>query len=244
MDVTATQSGEPAARGASAGGPVRVLLADDHAILLQSLRLLLSSQGDVLVVGECADGREAVDKAVEIKPDIVLMDLNMPNLNGIEATAQIKKLTSEVRVVLLSSYGNETNVRDAVRAGASGFVIKRSDVDELLLALNTVRRGNMYFSSSLADSFGIDRIVYEARMPHVPAGRELLTARELEVLQLVAEGHTAREIASSLVISEKTVESHKTHIMSKLGVNSRLDLLWFALETGIITSNKPEDEAV
>lgn len=224
------------------GRTIRVLLADDHAILRESLRILLSNRADITIAGECNDGREAADEAVRLLPDVVLMDLNMPNLNGIEATREIRNKAPGVRVLLLSSYGNQGNVRDAVRAGAAGFVIKRSDIDELIQALNVVRSGEMYFSAELRQSFDVDKIVAEAQDSTALGGRDLLTIRELEIVQLVCEGHSAKEIGDRLAISPKTVEAHKANVMTKAGAKNRVELFRFALEFGIVGVNRPEDE--
>lgn len=214
-------------------GPVRVLLADDHGILLKPLRVLLGSRGDVDVVGESCDGREAVEYAREHEPDVILMDLNMPNLNGIEATNLITRDVPRTRVIMLSSYADKDLVLQAVRAGARGYVVKRSDIDELLLAIKTVQRGNTYFSAALAETMDLPEILHQARLPETSTAREALTSREREILQLIAEGHSSRAIGEKLSISQKTVESHKARMMPKIGARNRTDLLRFAIRTGI-----------
>lgn len=203
-------------------------------MLRTPLRILLDARPGMKVVGECADGHDAVTAAQELQPDVVLMDLNMPNLNGIEATRQIRQRVRGVRVLVLSSYADYGQVREALRAGASGYVLKRSDIDELILAITTVCHGNTYFSASLAESMDVNQLIYESKRPESPTAREVLTAREREIVQLIAEGKTAREIASKLVISEKTVEGHKARAMGKIGAKNRIELLRFALKTGMV----------
>jgi len=211
-----------------------VVLVDDHAIVRQSLRILLDSRPEVTVVGECGNGREAVVMAEKLHPAIVLMDIAMPELNGIEATRQIRRVAPGTRVVILTAYGDPEHLRLALRAGASGYVIKRSDVDELITAIDLVRHGNTYFSRDLAEQFDLADLIYEAKRPEGTSALDRLTARETEVLQLIAEGCTARAIAERLVISPKTVEGHKTRLMNKLGVRNRTDLIRFALKAELI----------
>jgi DNA-binding NarL/FixJ family response regulator len=213
-------------------GSIRVLIADDHTVLRDTLRLLLEMNGEVEVVGEASDGRQAIDLAEQLKPDVVLMDTAMPGLNGIEATAQIRKHLPRTKVLVLSGYGHEDQVRAALRAGASGYVLKSSSSDELLLAIRTVNQSNTYLSQSLAEG---DRLRSYLLAPENRGGKEAaLSAREREVLQLIAEGYTNRAIAERLFISVKTVEAHKEHIVQKLGVRGSAELIRYAIRKGLI----------
>lgn len=213
---------------------VRVVLADDHRILRQSLRILLDSRTGIEVLGECGDGREAVTLVGKLRPDVVVMDIAMPELNGIEATHQVRRASPGTRVIILSAYGDAEQVKLALRAGASGYVIKRSDIEELVMAIRLVCSGNTYISTDLAEQLDLSELIYEAKRPERATLREKLTTREREVLQLLAEGHTGRAIAERLVISPKTVEGHKTRMMSKLGARNRTDLLRYALKAELV----------
>lgn len=215
--------------------PRRVILADDHVLIRRSLRLLLDSRPDVEIIGECSDGREVVSMVQELRPDIVLMDVSMPELNGIDATRQIKQLCPSTRVIILTAAVATDQVRDALRAGALGYVLKRSDIDELVLAISLVSRGNTYFSSELAEKLDLVQLMHEAQMDDHRSDLDRLSQREREVLQLLAEGHTGRKIAERLYISPKTVEGHKTRLMQKLGARNRSDLIRFALTSGLVS---------
>jgi DNA-binding NarL/FixJ family response regulator len=210
----------------------RVLIVDDHQLLRQSLAALLATRPEVAVVGDCSDGHQAVALAEGLGPDVVLMDLSMPNLNGIAATRQIRERCPNTRVVIVSASTDLALLTGAVLAGASGYVIKRSDIDELVTAIRLVRRGNTYFSEELASEVDIPRLIAEARVAEPRFSR--LTTREEEVLQLVAEGRTGREIADRLVISPKTVESHVANLMAKLGARNRVDLVRTAVQQGVL----------
>ncbi len=213
---------------------LRVLIVDDHAVLRQALRMLLDSHDELEVVGDVSNGREATRAAEELGPDVVLMDLIMPGLNGLDATRQIRKRCPNTRVLILSGYEDEEQIVEALRAGASGYLIKESEIGELMLAIQAVARGNHYFSSSLSQGDDPNDFVLRAR-GDVKSGYDRLTDREREVLQLIAEGHANRMIAEQLVISVKTVEAHKAHIMSKLGARNRTDLIRYAIRRGIIS---------
>jgi DNA-binding NarL/FixJ family response regulator len=225
------------------GSRIRVLLADDHAVLRQALRLLLEMADEVDVVGEAADGREAVEAVGKLQPDVVLMDLAMPGLNGVEATRQIMQRHRGVRVLILTGFADEERILEALRAGALGYIIKRSEVTELLLAIQTVHRGNPYVSESLTDGRTVLDIFVRAQQSGRPGAGETLTAREREILQLVAEGHPNQSIAEQLFLSVKTVEAHKAHIMAKLGAQKTTDLIRYAIKKGIITLDSDLDEA-
>ena len=227
-------SGRPEGQTRSAANPaIRVLVADDHAVLRQALRYMLESQPGLEVVGEASNGRDAVDLAEKLQPDVVLMDTVMPGLNGIEATRQIRRRLPKVKVLMLTGYQEDEQVAGALKAGASGYVIKKSDLDELLLGIQAVHRGNPYFSSSIGDGDLTDYL-WQLKSNAGRVGYDLLTAREREVLQLIAEGSSNQQIAEELFISVKTVEAHRAHIMTKLHAKNRTDLIRYALRKGLV----------
>ena len=215
-------------------GRIRVLLADDHAVLRQALRVLLEMHEEVEVIAEAGDGREAVELAQRLRPDVVLMDLAMPGLNGVEATRQITQRVRGTRVLILTGYADEERILDALRAGAHGYVIKRSDVEELLLAIQSVYRENPYISASVSEGRSAIELLVKAQSGR-QGSAEKLTEREREILQLVAEGHSNQAIANRLFLSVKTVEAHKAHIMGKVGAQRTADLIRYALRKGIIS---------
>ncbi len=206
---------------------IKVLLADDHKIVRQGLRALLKAQADFEVVGEAADGREAVELAASLMPDVVLMDLMMPNLNGLEATHQIRK--HDVQVVILSMHANTAHAIQALRNGAIGYVLKDSDADEVVNALRAAAAHRRYLDPAIANS------VMEALIANQTAAGdpyEVLTEREREILQLVAEGHPNTAIAQNLSISLRTVETHRANLMRKLAIHAPADLVRYALRYG------------
>ena len=212
----------------------RIVLADDHAILREGIRALLEDQHDMAVVGEAADGRKAVELAREQSPDIVVMDIGMPLLNGLEATRQIKRECPQVSVVVLTMHDNEEYVSQILAAGASGYVLKRAASSELVTAIRAVAAGQSYLSPAVTKLL-IES--YVGRQPGTPAvvdPFDTLTAREREVLQLVAEGHTNSQIAKLLNISLKTVKAHRSNLMQKLGLHDRGELIKIAIQRGII----------
>lgn len=225
----------PTARAAGAGTRrIRVLLVDDHAVIRQALRMLLEAQPELEVVADVENGREAIQAVERLRPDVVLMDIVMPGLNGLDATRQIRKVSPATKVVVLSGFVDEEQLLEAVRAGASGYLIKRSDVSELVLAIQTVHRGNRYFSSALSEGFDLTEVLYQAKRGEGKEASDPLTPREREVLQLIAEGYTNQGIANELFISVKTVEAHKAHIMAKLHARNRTDLIRYAIRKGIV----------
>jgi two-component system response regulator NreC len=225
----------------AAGQRIRVLIVDDHAILRQALRRLLEGHAEVEVVGDAGSGREAVASTEKLMPDVVLMDMVMPGLTGLEATRQIRKRFPKVRVLILTGYMEDEQIIGALRAGAAGYVVKRSDTEELLLGIQSVHRGNTYFSSAISDGDAVNHYLWQARKEDGKAGYELLTSREREVLQLIAEGYSNQRIAQELFISVKTVEAHKAHIMSKLHARNRTDLIRYALRKGLVGLDAPPD---
>jgi DNA-binding NarL/FixJ family response regulator len=221
--------------------PIRILLVDDHAVIRQALRMLLESQPELEVVADVENGREAVQAVEKLSPDVVLMDVVMPGLNGLEATRQIRRSSPGTRVVMLSGFVDEDQLLDSIRSGASGYIIKKSDVSELVLAIQTVHRGNSYFSSALSEGFDLAEVLYQAKRTDQRTGVETLTSREREVLQLIAEGYTNQGIANELYISVKTVEAHKAHIMAKLHARNRTDLIRYAIRKGIVRLESVEE---
>jgi two-component system response regulator NreC len=221
---------------------IRLLVADDHALLRQALRSLLEAQPNLEVIGEAMNGRDAVEVAERLMPDVVLMDMVMPGLNGIEATRQILKRSPGTRVLILTAYLEDERLLQALRSGASGYVVKNSDLDELLLAIQSVHRGNTYFSSAVSEELAVNEVLLQAKQPEGKTGYDLLTNREREVLQLIAEGLSNQQIADVLVISVKTVEAHRSHIMTKLHAKHRTDLIRYAIRRGLIGLEMPELE--
>jgi DNA-binding NarL/FixJ family response regulator len=212
---------------------IRVLIADDHAILRDGVRALLSMSEDITVVGEAANGQEAIELARRLSPDVILMDIAMPGLGGIEATIQIRKENPQAKVLVLTQYEDREYIRRFLKAGVSGYVLKKAAGSELTSAIRAVSRGGLVLDPEVAR---------EAMREHLePAadGRaanpyDSLTDREKQVLKLVAEGHSNKEVAETLDISVKTAMSHREHIMQKLDLHSRTDLIKFALAQGVI----------
>ena len=208
---------------------IRVLLADDHAILRKGVRMLINSQPDMEVVGEAKTGREAVDEARKLTPDIVVMDVSMPELNGIEGTRQICDELTHTRVIGLSMHKDSVYVREILRAGARGYLLKDSDDDDLLRAIRAVARGEAFLSPAISDAVLVDY------RKHVSNPVDLLTSREREVLTLIADGKTNKEIANALNLSVYTVESHRGSVMEKLNLHNTGDIVRFALRNGLIS---------
>ena len=212
---------------------IRVLIADDHTLVRDGIRALLALVSDIEVVAEAANGKEAVEKARELAPDVVLMDLAMPVVTGLEATRRICRECPGTRVLALTQYDDSEYVVPVVEAGARGFVTKMSAFSELISAIQAVHRGESYLSPSAAAV-----LVEEQQQRTDPAmdrdPYQQLTDREREILKLVVEGHTARGIAEMLVVSPKTVEWHKSNLMSKLNIHSMADLVRFAIRKAVI----------
>ena len=209
-----------------------IVLADDHHVVRQGLRALLEAESDFNVVGEAGDGLEALQMVELLKPNVLVLDLMMPGLNGLEVTRQTIKHTSQTRVVILSMYANEAYVLEALGNGASAYVVKDSSSADLVLAVREVALGRRYLSPPLSDR-AIE--VYQEKAKAATLDQyETLTTREREVLQLTAEGHTSAEIAGRLGISSRTAETHRSNLMHKLDLHTQADLIRYALRRGII----------
>jgi len=217
---------------------MRILLVDDHQILLQGLRGMLEEHPDYEVIGEASNGRIAVEMARELKPDAVLMDIAMPDLNGIEATRQIIKESPTTKIIALSMHEDPLFVREMLRAGASGYLLKESAFDELIRALRAVSANQAFFSPAVARVVMgdyVDRVQGKQSPAQASGSRvfDVLSAREREVLQLIAEGNSTRDIAKQLFVSVKTVEGHRRLIMQKTGIKSVAELTRYAIREGI-----------
>ncbi len=215
----------------------RVILADDHSLVRAGIKSLLEDSDGVKVIGEASNGREAVELTGKLSPDMVFLDIAMPELNGLEAAARIKKEYPEVEIIILSMHLDEEYVIQALNAGASGYLLKDSAPNELRMALEMVREGKVYISPSIPHEV-IDEYTERLKRAVTPAEasveKEKLTSRQKEVLQLIAEGNSTREIAAKLFISIKTVETHRAHIMKKLGINDVPGLVKYAIRKGLI----------
>lgn len=214
---------------------IKLLLADDHAILRAGLRTLFNAQSDMEVIAEAADGEEAVRKSLELIPDIVLMDISMPKLGGLEATQQIKKRNPAIKVLVLTMYEDDSYLHQMLQAGASSYVPKKAADTELLDAIRATYRGEHFLHSSMTSGFvaEIQSNVREASQVEDPV-KEALSQREKEVLQLLAMGYTNQQIADKLFLSIKTVETYKTRVKDKLGLTGRADLVRYAVKTGLL----------
>lgn len=211
---------------------IRILVADDHTLLRNGIRALLEDQPDFKIVGEAEDGREAVRMVDQLRPHVVLMDISMPLLNGLEATRQIKREHPEVNVLILTMYEHEEYFREVLDAGASGYIIKRAAASELVAAIRAVFKGEAVLSPSITRLLLEDYLRREINRSVTET--DTLTPREREVLQLIAEGKTSREIAEILSLSIKTVQSHRASLMQKLDLHDRGDLIKYAIQKKII----------
>jgi two-component system response regulator NreC len=210
--------------------PIRILIADDHGVIRAGLRALLSGFPELEVVGEAVDGHEALRKSMELEPNIVIMDLSMPEMTGVEATRQLSQIAPKIRVLILTVHEDEELLKEVIRAGAAGYIIKRAVEDELIHAIRVVARGDMYVHPSMT------RALFSASAPTALHASEVetLTAREIEVLCLLAQGHTNRQIAERLGISPRTAEGHRANLSGKLGLHSRVELVEYAQQHGLL----------
>jgi two-component system, NarL family, response regulator NreC len=212
---------------------LRVLLGDDHVVLRQGLRKILEDRRDWRVVAEAGNGRDAVRAAIEINPDVAVLDIGMPLLNGVEATRQIVRRAPSVRVLILSMHSEQAYVTQAVQAGARGYLLKESAGAELIEAIAAVAAGRSYFSPAVAEVV-FDDYVRGLTERGITDRYDALSEREREVLQLVAEGRSSKEIAEVLSISPATVETHRTHVLQKLGLRNTAEVVRYAARRGIV----------
>ncbi len=212
---------------------IRILIVDDHAVVRAGIRLLLDSQGDMEVVGEAQNGREALVQAKKLKPDVALMDISMPDMEGVEATQLIKEACPQVLILALTMHEEAAYFFRMLKAGASGYVVKGANPDELLRAIRAVFRDKAYLFPSLARTL-LDDYLERLEMGAEKDSYAKLTVREREVLKLIGEGYTSREIAEMLFISINTVERHRTNLMDKLGMHNKSQLIRFAIRKGLV----------
>ena len=204
--------------------PLRILIADDHGVMRAGLRALLEDETDIDVVGEAGDGEEVLNLTRKLLPDIVLLDIGMPKVDGIEATRRIKNEFNGIKVLILSVYEDESLLREAINVGAAGYVIKRAAEEELIAAIQAISRGEMYIHPA------ITRLLFPDRSPSINLqkdGLQSLTPREVEIMGYLAGGYTNRQIAERLFLSVRTVESHRANILDKLGLKNRVELVEF-----------------
>ena len=210
---------------------IRILIADDHGVVRAGLRALLSTERDLVVVGEAADGGEAIRMAEELRPDVVLMDVSMPGEGGIDITRRLIALHLGVRVLILTIHEDESLLHEAIRVGAAGYILKRAVEQELMSAIRAVARGEIYVHPAMTRALlaGIERPILPENV-----APEALTPRETDVLRLVAEGYTNRQIAEKLTLSVRTFESHRANLMAKLQLHSRVELMRYAANHGLL----------
>jgi two-component system, NarL family, response regulator NreC len=211
--------------------PIRVIIADDHTIVRSGVRLLLDAEEDFLVIGEARDGHEAVSLAVQLVPDVLLMDIAMGDMDGMEATRQIKAIRPEINVLVLTMHRSDTYFFEMLKAGASGYVLKGAHPSELVQAVRVVGRGEVYLYPTVASQ--LVRQYLEKTQINTEHSLSI-SPREKEILNLLAAGYSSKEIAEKLVISQSTVHTHRTNLMTKLGLNSRRELIQYARDHGLV----------
>lgn len=217
---------------------LRILIADDHGIVRRGMRSLLEAEPDIEVVGEAADGREALRLCEELRPSIAILDVSMPQLNGIEVASQAIRKDAKLRVIILSMYNDESYIMRSLLAGARAYLLKEATEDDLLPAVRAVADDKSYFSPAVSRIL-LNDYVQQLRRRRGQDSWELLTTREREVMQLLAEGNTNKEVAGKLNIGVSTVDTHRTRIMQKLDLKSFADLVLYAVRKGIVNSGRP-----
>lgn len=215
---------------------IKVLIADDHAIVRDGLKSVMEDEPDFMVVGEATNGEEAVRKVEENHPDVVLLDITMPGMDGLEATRRIKEAHSDVKILVLTMHESDNYFFEILEAGASGYFVKGGSVRDLLSALKAVYRGEMYISPAMTSKL-LQRRQHQSGAGSENAAYDRLTVRERQILRLVAEGKTSQDIAKLLFLSVATVQSHRAHIIAKLGLRNRADMVKYALKRGLIELN-------
>jgi two-component system response regulator NreC len=214
-------------------GKIKLLIVDDHTIVRDGLCSLLELAGDIDIVGEASDGKEGLEQVGKLLPDVVLIDIAMPIMGGLEAIRRMRKKFSEIKILVLTQYDDKEHVFPAIQAGANGFISKTAASSELTSGIRAVFAGGAYLSPSIAKLF-VEDYKHETATRDKCDPYEQLTDRERDVLMLVVEGHTTQEIADTMVISPKTVEGHKRNLMAKLGITNRIDLVKYAVRRGLI----------
>lgn len=210
---------------------IKVIIADDHTIFRSGLNMLLSSEPDINVIGEAEDGQSAIQLAKELNPDVILMDIGMPELNGIEATERIKLETPDINILVLTMHRSDEYFFKMLEAGASGYILKGAETSELINAVRSVAKGEVFLYPSMAGRL-VKEYLSQSAASKISSAK--LTKREREILQLIAEGFTNKEIAKKLVLSPSTVHSHRTNLLHKLNLNSRHELVQYAREHGLM----------
>jgi DNA-binding NarL/FixJ family response regulator len=215
----------------------RIVIADDHSLVREGITALLKLHDDVEIVGEASDGKEAIEKAEELAPDVVIIDIAMPGLGGLEATVEIKKKHPDIKILVLSQYDDKEYVSRFLKAGVSGYILKKAVGSELINAIRAVVRGEYYLYPSIA--FGVIDGYLGRKKPETEDPYERITPREKQVLKLIAEGNSLKDIANHLDISVKTVIAHQTNISEKLDIHTRANLMRFAIQKGIVKIDSP-----
>lgn len=215
---------------------IKVLIADDHAIVREGIRMILALYDDIEVVGEAADGLEAIDKVSKLAPDVVLMDMAMPGLGGLEATLEILKISPQSKILVLTQYDDSEYIYRFLKAGAAGYVLKKSAGSDLVSAIRAVSQGKAFVDPSIAERV-IKGFLKQPEVTEEEIQYDGLSDREKQVLKLIAEGYTSREIADVLCLSIKTVMTHRTNLMEKLGFHNRAELIKYAIRKGLVDAS-------